>query len=141
MIKISFLKKNDKKTGSLKSSGFSDAFISACQNMDIVALSDLFNDDAIINDQTKWEFLSTVRDTFTDFRSNGNETLNFEFRKCCFCTKSRGKQVYFFSGKGAYDFIAFYFDKTETDLKNITICNEPSGTIRSAVYEKMFNIH
>ena len=140
MLKVSIKRNVSKLSTDIQVEYFTKNFVNACEEMNVVYLSSLLSDDIVVNDQSKWEFLSRVRDQFNYFRSTGNTSLKFEYRKCCFCSKSRGCDVHFFKGRGDYEFIAFYFDIKEGKLNDIVICNEPSGTIRSAPFEKMFNI-
>lgn len=97
----------------------------AISNMDISALELLLDDDFIINDQTKWEFLTEIRNFFNRVQLNGNTELTMTKEKCLKCF--HGCPVHLFKGKFNNEWISFYVKEENRVLVDITICNLPTG--------------
>lgn len=102
-------------------------FIQYCRAVDVVAMEVLLDDDVIINDQSKWEFLSYVRDRFHAIRRSGNQTLELVMDKCVVC--HQGCTVHLFKGNSEKDWIAFYINENDGQLKDIVICNMPASNV------------
>jgi len=102
------------------------SFIYFCSKMDVSGIESILDDDMIINEQSKWEFLTYVRDRFNDFKPKGITSLQLSLETCKLCFK--GCSIHLFKGNSNRDWIAFYFQKENEILKDIIICNYPSGT-------------
>lgn len=102
-----------------------NSFCKAISELDILSIENLIEDDAIINDQSKWDFLATVRDIFKRLTSNGSSYLIQSVEKCMIC--NQGCPVLMFRGKEANHWVAFYIAHQDDNLKDITICNLPTG--------------
>lgn len=100
-------------------------FNTAICNLDILSIETLLNDDIIINDQTKWEFLTTVRDRLAYIRKKGNKHIYVQRETCKVC--KYGCPVFLFKGKPDTWWIAFRIEHENGALKDITICNLPTG--------------
>lgn len=98
-------------------------FKQAISNMNISALELLLDDDIIINDQTKWEFLTEIRNTFNRSKAKGNSELTLKMEKCLKCFY--GCPVHSFYGEAKYAEIGFYIKEENGVLVDITICNIP----------------
>ena len=122
-IKISIQKENIKDKS--QADEWLNNFIDGCKRMDVVAIANLLDDDIIVNNQTKWEFLSYVRDRMDYMKEKGNKSLELRFEECQVC--NQGCPVHFFKGINKTDWIAFYVDRKDSDLKDIVICNMPTG--------------
>lgn len=93
--------------------------------INISELEVLLDDDMIINDQTKWEFLSEIRNFFNRVQLNGNTELTMTKEKCLKCF--HGCPVHLFKGKANNEWISFYVKEENGVLVDITICNLPTG--------------
>lgn len=100
-------------------------FKQAISNMDISPLELLLDDDIIINDQTKWEFLSEIRNFFNRVQLNGITELTMSKEKCLKCF--HGCPIHLFKGKASNEWIGFYVKEENGVLVDITICNLPTG--------------
>jgi len=119
MVKISF--KQVEQTN--LNAKFIKAFIDACKAIDVLSLETLLEDDIVINNQSKWEFLSHVRDSFNRMKMRGNKALELHMHKCMLCAPCRYKDVHYFKGINKADWIAFMIMIEEEQLKDIVICN------------------
>ena len=119
MVKISFKQVEQSNLNV----NFITAFIDACKSIDVLSLETLLEDDIVVNNQSKWEFLSHVRDSFNRMKMLGNKTLGLHMHKCMICAPCRYKDVHYFKGINKADWIAFVILMEGEQLKDIVICN------------------
>lgn len=122
--KIIFKKRLQESIDS-SSSKWIKEFIDSINSINVSEIEKLIEDERIINDQTKWEFLAYVRDRFYHLKANGNTELTMQMGKCMKC--DLGCPVHIFKGLAKTDWIAFNIKEENGFLKDITICNLTSG--------------
>ena len=125
MIQVTF-----KQTIFRKSSNSEDfllSLIEAFKAMDIFALENLLDDDIILGKDSKWDFLSYVRDRFKILRDRGNTFLELRMEKCQRCCYHC--DAHFFHGNKTRGWIALVIKMEGNELTDITICNAPTGVV------------
>src|SRR5690349_16989939 len=115
MIKLSNNNLNTSQEKSLSS--WMDEFMHSCQNMNINEIESLLEDDAFVNNQSKWEFLSYLRDRFDNMKARGNDFLDFKMERCSVCFHNC--KVHLFKGKTKSDWVAFYLDISKSIVNDI----------------------
>jgi hypothetical protein len=106
--------------------------------MDIVGLSELLDDDLIINNESKWLFLSHLKTTFDQFKLERISRLYLNEEICLVCYA--GKPIHFFQADERRG-IGFKLDYQLEQLKDITVCNFSTGCMKPTEKHTWYKLH
>jgi hypothetical protein len=130
MIQLTF--KKEKTQSAIKTKEVIATFIKACKEMDVLTIESLLDDnvdiknDKVINNESKWEFLSDLKRKFDLYKTGGAQGMELSMEKCMNCFA--GCDIYVFREIKYQGEIALYFDVQEGELKNIQMCRNHSIT-------------
>jgi len=109
-----------------------EAFIVACEKLDISAIEKLITEADNFEEKGKWSFLSKYKSRFDDIRNkHGVQELFKGTGSCRICYK--GQQVVSFRDKKNDIYFGFLFREENNVVVDIWECNSSDGFSRSLI--------
>ena len=115
------------------------SFLLACKEMNITDIETLLHDDAVLDDKSKWEFLTVLKDRFRLYREQGAETLLEKREVCILC--QRGCAVTFLEATLGVG-LGLVLKREGALVTDIILCNGSTGIFKdSALKQRWYKIY